>query len=141
MGVAPDGEDKTRAGCSLYEITRAPYDAERVVFSEYHASGAETAAYLIRKGKKKYIHYVDYPPELYDLETDPEEQDDLAGKPESEEIIAELEGVLRDILDPAEVDARAKRDQAALIERLGGRAHVIETGENRRHAHARRIRE
>ena len=127
VGVAPDEEDNTRAGRSLYEIARAPYDAERVVLSEYHASGAETAAYLIRKGRMKYIHYVDYPPELYDLEADPEEQDDLAGRPESEAAIRELEGVLRDILDPEEVDRRAKRDQAALIERLGGRAHVIET--------------
>ncbi len=127
VGVALNEEDEARKGRSLYEITRASYDPERVVFSEYHASGAETAAYLIRRGEKKYIHYVDYPPELYDLAADPEEQDDLAGKPESVEIIAEFEGVLRAILDPEEVDARAKRDQAALIERLGGRAHVIET--------------
>ncbi|MDE0340999.1 MAG: sulfatase-like hydrolase/transferase [Nitrospinae bacterium] len=127
VGVAPDDEDESRAGRSLYGIARAPDDPERVVFSEYHASGAETAAYLIRKGRKKYIHYVGYPPELYDLATDPEEQDDLAGKPENEASIAELEGALRGILDPEEVDARAKRDQAALIERLGGRDHVIET--------------
>ena len=127
VGVAPDDEDKNRAGRSLYQIARAPYDAERFVFSEYHASGAETAAYLIRKGGMKYIHYVDYPPELYDLETDPEEQNDVAGKSGSKPIINDLEGALREILDPKEVDARAKRDQAALIERLGGRAHVIET--------------
>ncbi len=127
VGVAPDEEDQTRTGCSLYGIARAPYDAERIVFSEYHASGAETAAYLIRKGPMKYIHYVDYPPELYDLGTDPEEQDDIAGKPESKPIIGELESALREILDPEEVDRRAKRDQAALIERLGGRTHVIET--------------
>ena len=49
------------------------------------------------------------------------------GKPESKPIIGELESALREILDPVEVDRRAKRDQAALIERLGGRAHVIET--------------
>ena len=127
VGVAPNEEDAGRAGRSLFEVARAPYDPERVVFSEYHASGAETAAYLIRKGGKKYIHYVGYPPELYDLATDPEEQDDLAGRPESAGDTAELEGVLRAVLDPEEVDARAKRDQAALIERLGGRAHVIET--------------
>ena len=127
VGAAPNEEDKTRAGRSLYGVARAPYDSERVVFSEYHASGAETAAYLIRKGRMKYIHYVDYPPELYDLETDPEEQDDIAGRTESEAIISELESDLNDILDPEEVDRRAKRDQAALIERLGGRDYVIET--------------
>ena len=127
VGVAPEEEDQTRSGCSLYGIARAPYDAERIVFSEYHASGAETAAYLIRKGSMKYIHYVDYPPELYDLGTDPAEQVDIAGRPESKPIIGELESALREILDPEEVDRRAKRDQAALIERLGGRAHVIET--------------
>ena len=127
VGVAPDDNDKTRTGRSLYEIARAPFDPERAVFSEYHASGAETAAYLIRKGKKKFIYYVGYPPELYDLETDPEEQDDLAGKPGREAVIREFESDLRVFIDPIEVDARAKRDQAALIERLGGRDHVIET--------------
>ena len=127
VGVAPNGEDEKRSGRSLYRISRAPDDTERVIFSEYHASGAETAAYLVRKGRMKYIHYVDYPPELYDLESDPEEQDDLAGKPHGEAIIHELEGTLRRILNPEETDARAKRDQAALIERLGGRDRVIET--------------
>ena len=127
VGATPDAEDERRAGRSLYEVARAPYDGERVVFSEYHASGAETAAYLVRKGRMKYIHYVGYPPELYDLESDPEEQDDLAGRPESGALLDELEGELRGILDPEETDRRAKRDQAALIERLGGRARVIET--------------
>ena len=127
VGASPGEEDGRRAGRSLYEIARAPYDAERVVFSEYHASGAETAAYLIRKGRMKYIHYVGYPPELYDLASDPEEQNDVAGRPESKAILDELEGDLREILDPEETDRRAKRDQAALIERLGGRARVIET--------------
>ncbi len=127
VGATPNEEEGQRAGRSLYEVARAPTDAERVVFSEYHASGAETAAYLVRRGRMKYIHYVGYPPELYDLESDPEEQDNLAGRPESAAILDELERALRGILDPEEVDRRAKRDQAALIARLGGRSHVIET--------------
>ena len=128
VGVAPDDEDESRAGRSLFEIARAPYDPERVVFSEYHASGAETAAYLIRKGRKKYIHYVDHPPELYDLATDPEEQDDLAGKPESEASHRLNSKAICTIFSTPKRRMRApKRDQAALIERLGGRDHVIET--------------
>lgn len=127
VGAPPDEEDGQRAGRSLYAIAAAPADAERVVFSEYHASGAETAAYLVRRGRLKYIHYVGYPTELFDLARDPEEQDDIAGRPESAAALDEMEGVLRGILDPEEVDRRAKRDQAALIARLGGRARVIET--------------
>ncbi len=127
LGVVPDEEDRRRAGRSLYGIARALYDSERIVFSEYHASGAETAAYLIRKGRAKYVHYVGYPPEFYDLGNDPEEQDDGAGRPENQALIREMENALRAILDPEEIDRRAKRDQAALIGRLGGRAHVIET--------------
>ncbi len=125
FGLAPEAG---LPGRSLYETARAPYDPERVVFSEYHASGAETAAYLVRKGRMKYVHYVDYPPELYDLESDPEEQNDLAGAPAFSDVCAELEAALRAILDPEETDARAKREQAALVARLGGREHVIRTG-------------
>src|SRR5262249_37451320 len=37
------------------------------VFSEYHAGGSDTAFYMLRKGQFKYIAYVGYPSELFDL--------------------------------------------------------------------------
>ncbi len=40
---------------------------DRVVFSEYHAMGSKTAAYMLRKGRYKLVHYADYEPQLFDL--------------------------------------------------------------------------
>ncbi|HJP14716.1 MAG: sulfatase-like hydrolase/transferase [Nitrospinota bacterium] len=124
VGVEPNEQDAGLPGSSLYGIASGPADPGRAVFSEYHAAGAETAAYMLRRDKFKYIHYVNFPPELFDLEADPEEQNDLAPSPVYREILGEMEAALREIVDPEGVDRMAKRDQAALIERHGGREAV-----------------
>jgi choline-sulfatase len=33
---------------------------------------------MLRRGRFKYIHYLGFPPELFDLDADPEELSDLA---------------------------------------------------------------
>ena len=52
---------------------------QRTVVSEYHASSSRAGEYMIRNGKWKYVYFVQYPdrPELFDLESDPEELRDL----------------------------------------------------------------
>ncbi len=44
---------------------------ERTVLSEYHGMGSTTGAFAIRNGKYKYVRYVRYAPQLFDLEADP----------------------------------------------------------------------
>jgi choline-sulfatase len=117
-----------RPGRSLFAIASAPLDRERPVFSEYHAVGSETAGYMLRKGRWKYHYYVRYRPELFDLENDPEETVDLSSSPEHAEVLAAMERALRRICDPEAVDREAKRDQSALVDRLGGSAAVLELG-------------
>lgn len=75
---------------------------------------------MLRKGRWKLIHYVGFEDELFDLEADPEELHNLAQKPEQAAILAALHAELRRICDPAQVDAAAFADQAALIARHGG---------------------
>jgi choline-sulfatase len=128
LGVTPDPEDTGRPGRSLFQTLSCPDDPGRWVFSEYHAAGAKTAAYMLRRGRFKYIHYVDFPPELFDLEADPEELHDLAPDAAHQGAVREFEALLRGILDPEETDRRAKRDQAALVERHGGREAIINRG-------------
>jgi choline-sulfatase len=113
---------------SMRAIAEEPYDAERVVLSEYHASGADTAAFMIRKGRYKYIHYVEYPPELFDQQADPEEEHDLAQSPAYGSVLTDLENELRSRLDPVEINARAQASQAALVEAAGGREAVLAKG-------------
>ena len=73
-----------------------------------------------RRGDFKYHYYVDYPPELFNVASDPGETCDLAGDPSHREKLAEFEAHLRAIVDPEAADRRAKADQKALIEQHGG---------------------
>lgn len=116
--VTPVGEP--RPGRSLLEIARSEDDSERVVFSEYHAMGAPSGAFMIRKGRHVLHHYVGYAPELFDMTGDPDQTRDLAADPQYAEILADLERELGAILDPDVVDKQAKADQAALIASFGG---------------------
>lgn len=104
-------------------------DADRAVFSEYHAMGSKTAAYMIRKGPYKLVHYVGYEPQLFDLGEDPEELNDLARDANAQPILEDLTNELSAILDPVAVDRQAKTDQAKLMEASGGREAVIERGD------------
>ena len=127
-GIAPVAEERALPGRSLFAIAVAPDDASRIGFSEYHAVGADSAAYMLVRGRFKYHHYVGYPPELFDLEADPEELRDLAGDPAHASALAALEADLRAMLDPEAIDRRAKADQRALVESHGGRAAALAKG-------------
>lgn len=112
--------DADLPGQSLFAIAAAADDASRPVFSEYHAMRSPSGAYMVRQGGYKYIAYVGYEAELFDLENDPEETRNLAADPAYRSIRADLDAGLRAILDPITTDARAKADQKALVERHGG---------------------
>ena len=117
-----------RPGMPLCSIDAAGRDPDRAVFSEYHAAGSVSGAFMIRTGRWKYIHYVGFEPELFDLETDPEEAVNLAGTVEHSDIQASLDARLRQICDPEAVDRQAFGDQALLIESHGGREAAIGIG-------------
>ncbi|MEL6999057.1 MAG: sulfatase/phosphatase domain-containing protein, partial [Pseudomonadota bacterium] len=103
-------------------------DRNRAVFSEYHAAGAVTGAFMLRKGHWKLIHYVGFEPELFDLQNDPEELTNLANSTEHASVLAALQSDLRAICDPEETDALAHADQAAMIQRYGGRDAALKLG-------------
>ena len=120
VGLDPRPQMGERPGRSLLELAAAADDPERVVFSEYHAAGSNTAGFMVRKGRWKFHYYVRFRPELFDLQADPEELNDLAGDPAYAHVVGQMEAELRRICDPEAVDALAKHDQRAMIERLGG---------------------
>lgn len=107
-------------GTPLTTIADRPDDTERSVLSEYHAVGAVSGAYMLRRGRWKLNFYVGFAPELYDLKNDPEELSNLAGDPQFRDILALLERELRIQLDPEAINQQAFSDQADLIARYGG---------------------
>ena len=108
-------------------IASAP-EPDRIIFSEYHAAGAVSGAFMLRKGRWKLIHYVGFADELFDLDNDPEELHNLAPQPELANVRQDLHAELRRICDPDQANAQAFADQAALIERHGGRAAALKLG-------------
>ena len=129
VGCAPPEDGIDRPGSSLWDIA-ADDDQERTVFAEYHAIGSRNAYYMLRDRRYKYIYHVAAPAQLFDLLADPAELHDLALLPdvETRQLLADYEAQLRRIIDPEAVDGRAKADQAAHIETLGGREAVIARG-------------
>ncbi|WP_129139605.1 sulfatase-like hydrolase/transferase [Modicisalibacter coralii] len=117
-----------RPGRSLYRILAEADDPSRGVFSEYHAVGAVSGAFMVRQDGWKLIHYQGFEPELFDLNTDPGEFNDRAHDPACADRLAALYEVLYGICDPAEVDAQAFADQEALIEGYGGREAALQIG-------------
>jgi choline-sulfatase len=125
MGIAPVDAEADLPGRSLFDVAVSGPDPERIAFSQYHASASPTAGFMLRKGKYKFNYYVDYPPELFDLVADPEEENDIADDPAYADICQEYEALLRQIVDPELADRQAKDDQNAIVEFHGGREKIL----------------
>lgn len=127
VGLDLSVEEQLLPGDSLWRIA-ADADRERTIFSEYHALGTESAVYMLRNRRYKYVHYVDEAPQLFDMIGDPREETDLARSPRHTQVLDQMETELWQLLDPDATDARAKADQAAKIEEFGGRTAVLARG-------------
>lgn len=63
-------------GASLFSITDGAAPSRPVV-SEYHAIGSTTGAHMLRFGRYKYCHCVTHRPQLFDVEADCDELNDV----------------------------------------------------------------
>jgi choline-sulfatase len=127
VGEALTAEERSLPGRSLLSLLNGG-DADRTVFSEYHAVGSVTGIFMVRFGRYKYVHYEGYRPQLFDLQADPMETRDLALEGGHEVILAEGERRLRAICDPQRVSEQAFDDQERRIRELGGREAILERG-------------
>jgi choline-sulfatase len=130
LDAAGCAEPPPPGSTSLFDILLG-VEADRAVLSEYHASGSREAAFMLRDGRYKYVRYATYPPQLFDLEADPEELHDIASDPAHALLIARLEVALRERLgdDPAAIDARVKARQAEILAANGGAEAVRARGD------------
>jgi len=118
VGAADAIAELRLPGVSLLGLAGRPAN-DRTVLSEFHTYGPD-AFYMLRQLRHKYVYYVGAPPQLFDLEVDPEELVDLGTHSAHAGQRAVFEARLRAILDPQLVDALAKADQARMADHYGG---------------------
>jgi len=121
-------DDRPHPGVSLFDLAGGARP-ERTVISEYHGMGSTTAAFMLRLDRYKFVHYVAYPDQLFDLAEDPEELVDRIDDPALATVAREARSRLEAMLDPGQVDAAAKARQRELLAANGGREAVIARGD------------
>ena len=123
-------DDRNLPGKSLIEIANKQDDYERIVLSEYHAAASPVGAFMLRKGKFKYVYFAEgYKPQLFDLENDEFEEYDLSKDPKYKNILDNFYEDLLKICDPEEVNKRAKKEQKQKIEKHGGVNKILSRGD------------
>ena len=130
LGITQNVEDDNLPGKSLIKIANDNDDYERIVLSEYHAAASPVGAFMLRKGKFKYVYFAEgYPAQLFNLENDQYEENDLSKDKKYEDIIKEFYNELLKICDPEKVNKRAKSEQLEKIEKNGGIEKIISRGD------------
>jgi choline-sulfatase len=127
VGAKADDADRDLPGVSLFDIANGA-KPQRAVLTQYHASASISGSFAIRHENYKYIHYTGFAPMLFDMQADPFERNDLAGSSAYAASQAACDAALRTLLDPVAVKKRARADQTAMIERVGGKEKIIKRG-------------
>ena len=78
---APVPDDDGHPGVSLARARRGRDARSRRASASTTRSARSAGAFMLRDGNYKYMHYVAYRPQLFDLARDPEELVDVAGDP------------------------------------------------------------
>jgi len=69
-------------------------DSERTVIAEYMGEGALAPMLMVRCGSWKYVTSPGDPPQLFDLESDPAELNNVASAPDHAHVVTELDAIV-----------------------------------------------
>jgi choline-sulfatase len=82
-------------------------------FSELHANGISRPMAMLRRGRYKFNYSLDDPPELYDLQADPNELSNLAPDPAYRATLDDMRARLFKDWDPITLEQRVLQSQRA----------------------------
>jgi choline-sulfatase len=99
IDIAGQAPARPLDGRSLLPALRGEALADVPVISEYHGEGIMRPCFMVRLGPWKYIYIHRSAPQLFHMERDPGEWDNLAGQPDLAEIEARLRAVVTDGFD------------------------------------------
>ena len=103
-------------GDSLLPLMRGEAeDWKDEAFSEYLAHGVARPVAMLRRGRYKLIYSLGDAPQLYDVQTDPNEFNDLAGDTAYQSIVEDLQADLLSHWDPVDLEQRVQRSQKERI--------------------------
>ncbi|MGB0848356.1 MAG: sulfatase-like hydrolase/transferase [Thiolinea sp.] len=120
-GLEATEADQALSGQSLFQTAARADDPQRAVLSEYHDGGSITGFMMLREGRWKYIAYPGFAPQLFDLQHDPHEINDLGLTAEHAPVREHLhQRMCNEFADPETINQMAFSDQEQRIAELGG---------------------
>ena len=127
VGAQPKPEDSKLPGSSLLPFAKGEKKEDRPIFSETHCIGFYDGCYMVRYKKYKYVYFVNFKPQLFDLEGDPDELHDLIQDPRFDNVAKEMDAILKGVCDPEAVNREAHKSQDAALASHGGKDEVLKT--------------
>ncbi len=124
VGISLNETERSLLGENLFELANNA-SPDRAIVSEYHDGGVTRGFFMLRHRQWKLVYYAGHESQLFDLENDPLEDEDLAHSESHRHILEDCKVKLYEILDPEVVDECARSDQAEVIARLGGRDAIL----------------
>jgi choline-sulfatase len=113
-GVPPEAR-LPMDGISLLPLLYGAARSERPVLSEYHVEKVYAPCFMVRQGRYKYVYIHGWGSQLFDLDADPGEWQNLAGQPALRAVEAALHGRILAQFDP---DGIAEAGEASVARRV-----------------------
>ena len=97
-------------GRSLVPLMEGEREPERAVFCENYSEGIDRVCLMVRQGPYKYTYFHESDErQLFNVEEDPEEWNNLAAQPEYSEICKSMEQLILGQFDPDDLERRAQQ--------------------------------